>query len=816
MAVLSPSPKLQFFDAAGVPLVGGKLYSYAAGTTTPLATYTSASETAFNTNPIILNSRGEAEVWLGSPLYKFKLTTAADVEIWTVDNISSYIGLDASIKAYYAASAGASRVGFIAAGSGAVARTAQDKMRDIINAIDYGLIGDGVTNDAPAIQAAIDAAAQRGGADVMLPAGKIAIASTINIGNGSVSQVSSYGAVRLIGQASETARNIRFNNSRAATTLVWVGALNGTMISINGPCQGNDAGYLILDGSGVAGYGLRVFSQQSGNFGPLSFFRIRIVNLDLQVQQIPTAVLDAANYAYASRSVTDNYFELVDIDGRTAVEGLGAIGIRCDGWPAGPTSGVGFDTCRNSFSHVKMIVDRQHNVTLGRAGVGLWLEFADSNNFHDVWFQGEGVSSNTAYWLYMKGRSNLPDTAAYPVNNSFSGHLQRGQGLLVKIDTTAAPVGGNTMLPLGELDGEITPAWPENLYVGGYSPESVDEGATINYISEYGLPRIRDDWRNQFLNPTFTRATRGTSFTNVSSNTPTIDMWQRAKNGTVSDVITRENFTLGQTDVPFEPQHFLRAAISAASGATEYKIYQRIEDVRRFSGRRVTLSAWFRVASGSIQLNANAVQNFGTGGSPSGSITTQALAEDQGATINTSWQRFRFRFVLPSLLGSTLGTTANTSYTEFGFALPANTPCTFDMAWPQIEYGIADTPPDRRPFILEDALCGRYLQIIPAPGTIYGYGFVSNANEIRFQVPHRTEMRVSPTLDRTGVAGDWLVAQVSGAGQVGCTALPALETNNNQMSILTFTSAGHGLTTNTVSRITTGGNGRLLLSAEFL
>ncbi len=97
MAVLSPPPKLQFFDANGVPLVGGKLYSYAAGTTTPLATYTSASETTFNTNPIILNSRGEAEVWLGSPLYKFKLTTAADVEIWTVDNIGAAQIADAAV-----------------------------------------------------------------------------------------------------------------------------------------------------------------------------------------------------------------------------------------------------------------------------------------------------------------------------------------------------------------------------------------------------------------------------------------------------------------------------------------------------------------------------------------------------------------------------------------------------------------------------------------------------------------------------------------------------------------------------------------------
>jgi hypothetical protein len=60
-----------------------------AGTTTPLATYTTQAGTIANTNPIILDSRGEANVWLASAAYKLKLTTAADVEIWTVDNISS-------------------------------------------------------------------------------------------------------------------------------------------------------------------------------------------------------------------------------------------------------------------------------------------------------------------------------------------------------------------------------------------------------------------------------------------------------------------------------------------------------------------------------------------------------------------------------------------------------------------------------------------------------------------------------------------------------------------------------------------------------
>lgn len=89
MAILSPLPKMQFFSTAGAPLVGGKLHSYAAGTTTPLATYTDQAGATANTNPIILDSRGEANVWLASAAYKLKLTTADDVEIWTVDNVSS-------------------------------------------------------------------------------------------------------------------------------------------------------------------------------------------------------------------------------------------------------------------------------------------------------------------------------------------------------------------------------------------------------------------------------------------------------------------------------------------------------------------------------------------------------------------------------------------------------------------------------------------------------------------------------------------------------------------------------------------------------
>ena len=84
---LAPTPKLQFFDANGAPLVGGLLYTYEAGSTTPLTSYTDSTGLIANTNPIVLDSRGEANVWLGADSYKLALYTSVGVLIWTVDNI---------------------------------------------------------------------------------------------------------------------------------------------------------------------------------------------------------------------------------------------------------------------------------------------------------------------------------------------------------------------------------------------------------------------------------------------------------------------------------------------------------------------------------------------------------------------------------------------------------------------------------------------------------------------------------------------------------------------------------------------------------
>ncbi len=93
MAEFLGSPKVQYFNTStGQPMSGGKLYSYDTGTTTPRATYPSLADataaTNANTNPIILNSRGEATVVVSGPT-DFKLTDSSDNLIWTVGPIGS-------------------------------------------------------------------------------------------------------------------------------------------------------------------------------------------------------------------------------------------------------------------------------------------------------------------------------------------------------------------------------------------------------------------------------------------------------------------------------------------------------------------------------------------------------------------------------------------------------------------------------------------------------------------------------------------------------------------------------------------------------
>lgn len=245
----------QFLDNNGNVLTGGKIYTYASGTTTPQATFTSAAGTTAHSNPIILDASGRVpsgEIWLtdGSQ-YKFVIKTADEVTIGTYENIiginSNFVNFTTSEEVQIATAGqtvftlttmqyapgtnnlvvyvdgvnqveggsysfvetsstvvtftsglhvgavvkfvsaellstgvvDSSSVVYTPAGTGAVATNVQTKLRETVSVKDFGAVGDGVTDDTAAIQAAIDSLA----GTVEIPSGAYITTATIVMGN---------------------------------------------------------------------------------------------------------------------------------------------------------------------------------------------------------------------------------------------------------------------------------------------------------------------------------------------------------------------------------------------------------------------------------------------------------------------------------------------------------------------------------------------------------------------------------------------------------------------------------------------------------
>jgi hypothetical protein len=99
----------QFFSNTGQPLAGGLLYTYAAGTSAPAATYTSNLGNIANTNPIVLDAYGRVpnEIWLtvGSA-YKFILQDSSAIQIGSWDNIIGAVGSQNIVTSFDAGTTG--------------------------------------------------------------------------------------------------------------------------------------------------------------------------------------------------------------------------------------------------------------------------------------------------------------------------------------------------------------------------------------------------------------------------------------------------------------------------------------------------------------------------------------------------------------------------------------------------------------------------------------------------------------------------------------------------------------------------------------
>jgi hypothetical protein len=159
----------QFFDNNGVILSGGKVYTYAAGTTTPRTSYTSSSGTTAHANPIILDSAGRVpggEIWLAVGLiYKFVVETSTGVLLGTYDNIS---GINSTVV-------NADIVVYDPPFTGGVATNVEAKLAQTVSVKDFGATGNGTTDDTAAIQAAFNS----GAVAIYFPAGRYIVTADL-------------------------------------------------------------------------------------------------------------------------------------------------------------------------------------------------------------------------------------------------------------------------------------------------------------------------------------------------------------------------------------------------------------------------------------------------------------------------------------------------------------------------------------------------------------------------------------------------------------------------------------------------------------
>lgn len=206
MTAFMPTPKQQYFGIASIPLIGGKIFTYAAGGSVPKATFTDAAGTTAQPNPIVLNARGEppnAIFWNGS--YRVVIQDALGNLIYSVDNYQTplmpgdltvnggagLIGFDSaanyqagSIGKFLtdlAKSVGSTFIGFVQAGVGAVVRTLQAELRERISISQFGAVLDGVTDDSAALQKAINYCATFSRWPALVIPGRCRLAASVNI-----------------------------------------------------------------------------------------------------------------------------------------------------------------------------------------------------------------------------------------------------------------------------------------------------------------------------------------------------------------------------------------------------------------------------------------------------------------------------------------------------------------------------------------------------------------------------------------------------------------------------------------------------------
>jgi len=209
----------------------------------------------------------------------------------------------------------------------------------------------------------------------------------------------------------------------------------------------------------------------------------------------------------------------------------------------------------------------------------------------------------------------------------------------------------------------------------------VENCSNIVFTDQYPLEAITPSAdEDRLINGQFDVWQRGTSNSSVTSNEFMADRWQTFLSGGTVDW-SRQDLTLGALpglNGP-EPKYFLRFEQTATSD--DDGLIQKIDDVRTYSGKTVFVSFWAK-STGTLNLRGLMTQDFGTGGSPSSDVNSNA----EDIVIDTAWRRYVMKFDVPSISGKTIGSNED-SFLRLRFYNTNSVTWDLDIACVQIDVG---------------------------------------------------------------------------------------------------------------------------------
>lgn len=270
--------------------------------------------------------------------------------------------------------------------------------------------------------------------------------------------------------------------------------------------------------------------------------------------------------------------------------------------------------------------------------------------------------------------------------------------------------------------------------------------ATTQFVQSAVAPYANDAGRNLLHNGRFEVQQRGAGAFTIGY---TADRWKLDVNlDTNSLTLAAASDTTRSLIGDESVNYFLSDVVTGNAGAAAYSIVsQRLEDVRRFANRTVTVSFWASMNSGTAKIGVSLDQFFGTGGSPS----PTANGNGQAVTVTNTWQRFTLTFVAPSVAGKTLGASndhctimqlwlsAGSNYaTRSAIGVQSGT---FNIWGVQLEVGSVATPLSRRDPADELALCQRFYQT----GQCVHLGYTGSSVGVGQTMSLSVTMRVTPT-----------------------------------------------------------------------